>query len=83
MIGLESILVGFIVAAAFLWVAWSILLPASVRVRLRRLAGHPPEAQSRASSGCAGGCCGCDAAGRRPLRSHVTPEGGSDGRCAG
>lgn len=56
---MESILVGLIVAAAFAWVAWTILLPISWRSRLRRLAGRP--VPSQAAGGC-GGCCGCDAA---------------------
>ncbi|WP_434621806.1 hypothetical protein [Azospirillum sp. B2RO_4] len=56
---MESILVGTIVAAAFAWVAWTILLPASLRNRLRRLAGRPVPPQG--AGGC-GGCCGCDAA---------------------
>lgn len=55
---MESLIVGLIVAAAFAWVAWTILLPASLRNRLRRLAGRPVPAQA---GGC-GGCCGCDAA---------------------
>lgn len=57
---MESILVGLIVAAAFAWVAWTILLPASLRNRLRRLTGRPVPSQT--AGGCGGGCCGCDAA---------------------
>ena len=56
---MESLVVGLIVAAAFAWVAWTILLPASLRNRLRRLAGRPVPSQA---GGCGGGCCGCDAA---------------------
>ncbi|CAO3425690.1 hypothetical protein [Azospirillum endophyticum] len=57
---MESLIVGLIVVAAFAWVAWTILLPAGLRNRLRRLAGRPAPAQA---GGCAGGCCGCEAAG--------------------
>lgn len=56
----ETILVGLIVAAAFAWVAWTILLPTPLRNRLRRLAGRRAPAQA---GGCSGGCCGCEAAG--------------------
>lgn len=56
---MESLIVGLIVAAAFAWVTWTILLPASLRNRLRRLAGRPVPSQA---GGCGGGCCGCDAA---------------------
>ncbi|WP_042445155.1 hypothetical protein [Azospirillum sp. B510] len=58
---MESLLVGLIVAAAFAWVAWTLLLPAALRDRLRWLAGRP--VPTRAGGGCAGGCCGCEAAG--------------------
>jgi hypothetical protein len=61
---LQNILVGLIVVAAFAWVAWTILLPASLRDRLRRLAGRPVPSQA---GGC-GGCCGCDAAGPRQAK---------------
>ena len=56
---MESLIVGLIVAAAFAWVAWTILLPAYLRNRLRRLAGRPVPSQA---GGCSRGCCGCDAA---------------------
>lgn len=62
---MESLIIGLIVAAAFVWVAWTILLPAGLRNRLRRLTGRP--VPSRAA-GCGGGCCGCDAA--TPKRSR-------------
>ncbi|KAA0595251.1 hypothetical protein J2848_003548 [Azospirillum lipoferum] len=56
----ESFIVGLIVVVAFAWVAWTILLPAGLRNRLRRLAGRPVPSQP--GGGC-GGCCGCEAAG--------------------
>ncbi|WP_042695443.1 hypothetical protein [Azospirillum sp. B506] len=62
---MESLIVGLIVAAAFAWVAWTILLPAGLRNRLRRLAGRPEPIRT---GGCGGGCCGCEAAG--PKRSR-------------
>ena len=63
---LEVLLVGLIVALAFAWVAWTILLPAAARDRLRRLAGRPAAPAPR--GGCSGGCCGCAAAGPKPAR---------------
>lgn len=70
---MESLVVGLIVALAFAWVAWTILLPAAARDRLRRLVGLP--VPSSPTGGCGGGCCGCAAAGPKPARRH----GGSCG----
>lgn len=70
---MEQLFVGLIVALAFAWVAWTILLPAQARDRLRRLAGRP--APPSPVGGCGGGCCGCAAAGPKPARRH----GGSCG----
>lgn len=53
-----DVLVIPIVAAAFAWVVWTLLLPAAARDRLRRLAGRPA-APSRGCGGCSG-CCGAD-----------------------
>ncbi|AWB06501.1 hypothetical protein A6A40_15515 (plasmid) [Azospirillum humicireducens] len=70
---METLVVGLIVALAFAWVAWTILLPSAARDRLRRLAGRtaPPSP----AGGCGGGCCGCTAAGPNTARHH----GGSCG----
>jgi len=54
----HDLLVIPIVAAAFAWVVWTLLLPAAARDRLRRLAGRP----AAPSKGCGGGCSGCGAA---------------------
>jgi len=51
---MQDLLVIPIVAAAFAWVAWTLLLPAGARDRLRRRAGRP----APPSTGC-GGCSGC------------------------
>jgi hypothetical protein len=47
----QNLAVAAIVAAAFAWVAWNILLPEAARRRLRRLTGRadPPRRD----------CCGC------------------------
>ncbi|MFP5512194.1 MAG: hypothetical protein ACLGJC_03790 [Alphaproteobacteria bacterium] len=70
---MEKLIVGLIVALAFAWVAWTILLPPAARDRLRRLAGRPAPASP--AGGCGGGCCGCEATGPKPARRH----GGSCG----
>jgi|GEM_PF-5989836 len=63
----QTILVGLIVAGAAGWVAWRLLLPASIRARLRRCAGL---AATRPAAGCSG-CPGCG--GGRRNRSEGVP----------
>jgi len=59
---IQSIIAYSIVAAAFLWVAWAILLPNALRRRLRsavrRKLGHPAQAMERPRCG-SGSCSGC------------------------
>ncbi|QCG90732.1 hypothetical protein [Azospirillum sp. TSH100] len=64
---MENVIVGLIVAAAFAWVTWTMLLPAGLRNRLRRLAGRPVPSRT---GGCSGVCRGCEAAGPRAVKRH-------------
>lgn len=67
----QTLLVAAIVAAAFAWVVWSLLLPAATRNRLRRLAGRPAAPASGCGGGGGGGACsGCCGGSDEPPRAH-------------
>lgn len=73
----QDLIAGAAVLLAFLWVLWSLVLPARVRDRLRRRAGM---AAAAGPGGC-GGCSGCG--GRRPPpggRAARRPPAGRQGR---
>lgn len=58
---LDAVLTYAIVAVATLFVLWRVVLPASLRARLKRAAGSDCATRAPAG-GCAGGCAGCGAA---------------------
>lgn len=59
---LQTVLTYILVAAALLWVGWSVLLPGVARRRLRQaFAGGRLGTAGRPAGGCGDGCgCGAD-----------------------